>query len=142
MGDVSPTLLTIALALRSGEAAPAQKVAAKVADMLQKMETAVEPVFGPRGVAALVERSLLGAAASHPWLAEARNAHGPPKERVNLEQTLGLRTADEAGAAGSDILHAFHDVLVSLVGQALTWRLVGSTWSELLDGPPLGDVAP
>jgi hypothetical protein len=140
MDDV--TLLTAALARRAGEAAPAQRMADTVVDVLHKLETALEPVIGLRGVAALLERSLHGAAAHHAWLAEARDAFDTTKDLAPLVQILATRTPEESGAAGAEVLQAFHDLLVSLVGHSLTRRLVGGVWSELLGDPPLQDSTP
>lgn len=142
MCNVSTALLAAALVRRAGEAVPAQRTADAVAGVLHEMEAALEPVVGLRGVAALVERSLHGAATHHAWLAEARDAFDTTRDLARLTQAMGMRTPDEAGAAGATILQSFHDLLVSLVGHALTRRLVGGVWSELLGDQSLQEMTP
>lgn len=142
MSSVPPSPLAAALARRAGSDAHAQGMADTVIAVLRELELALGPVIGPRGVAALLDRSLHRAAGPHPWLAEARDVPGTEPDLQRLMHALAARPGDEIAAAGAEILQDLHDLLVSLVGQTLTRRLVGGVWSALLGDPPLQDTTP
>lgn len=143
MYEAPPPSLAAALSRRAGTSdAPAQNVAECVIAVLREIELALGPVIGPRGVAALLDRSLHRAAQPHPWLAEARDVRDATPDLQRLVRTLAARPVDDIVAAGAEILQAFHDLLVSLVGQPLTQRLVGRVWSRLLGDAPPQDTTP
>lgn len=142
MSSVPPDALVMALARRAGPEAPAQRMADTVVAVLREIELALGPVIGAGGVAALLDRSLHRAAEAHPWLAQARDEQGTAADLDRLLHTLAAQPGDAIAAAGARTLQAFHELLASLVGHALTQRLVGGVWSGLLGEPPLRDTTP
>lgn len=89
-------------------------------DAWREMVSALVPVIGERGVAALIERSIQVAARRFDWLAAASGGGG----LVALERVFAARTDADAQAAHEVLLAAFIDVLEHLVGRELACRLL------------------
>ena len=120
------------LALRLGPAAGVGEVAEVLADICREIDAALTPIIGSRGVAALHQRSLHLATASHPWLARLDPAALHTPQALPLEQPDPLLAA--AGAEA--FLQTFYDLLTTLIGAGLTERLLRSVWAHSLSGPP------
>lgn len=89
------------------------------------------PIIGPRGVAALGQRSLHLASVAHPWLA-ARQPGGPATlDSALLVSLLALRSREDAAAATDTFLRTFLELLTNLIGGSLTERLLRTVL-----GPP------
>ena len=56
-----------------------------------------------------------------------------------LQTALSQQTTAKALAANSELLHAFCDLLGTLVGSLLTERLLKPVWTKLPDGKPAQD---
>jgi len=56
-----------------------------------------------------------------------------------LRAALVQLTAAEAAAGGSAVFHSFHELLASLIGAALTDRLLSSVWTHSPQGSPAQD---
>ena len=110
------------------EGAGAARIASASADIWAAIDTALAPVIGPRGSAALYKRSLHLARVSHPLLAEACEAISHPGVYRALRKTLSKQTAADAAAAHAAMLRTFHDLLADLIGRSLTRRLLQSAW--------------
>jgi len=120
----------IRLALHSGAANGAGAVAsaAAVLDLWHQTARQLEPVIGARGVEVLFGRALHLTARHFSWL--PTSAHG--NSAVSLEALracLATRSATEASEAGETLLLTFSALLVGLVGDALTSRLLGASWA-------------
>ena len=96
--------------------ASSQDVAEAVAAAFRGIDQALLPIIGPRGVAALYKRSVHLARQAHPWL--PHSAEGVPTTMDLAALTVGLaqQTADDAAAAGVQLLQTFHGLLSSLFG--------------------------
>jgi DNA-binding GntR family transcriptional regulator len=58
-----------------------------------------------------------------------------------LKALLSRQTSADAASGGAAFLHAFHDLLSSLVGHSLTERLLRSVWIDFMgDVPPAQDL--
>ncbi|MES2717055.1 MAG: hypothetical protein V4795_14895 [Pseudomonadota bacterium] len=123
---------TAPLAHRIADDSTAAEIAAACAAIWLEVHAALSPIIGPRGVAALGQRSLHLASVEHPWLA-ARQPGGPAGLDAALLVALLAQASsnDEAAAAGSSFLQTFRALLSSLIGSSLTERLLRSVW-----GPP------
>ena len=122
------------LAYRLGSDADASQIAAAVGTLCDEIERALAPIVGRRGVEALFERSLQLAMALDAPATEGGGAgvvqlrqHGLQRHRVRA----GL---DRAAALAGAFLTEFQSLLASLVGPALTERLLRPVWP-----PPAGD---
>ena len=104
--------------------ADARAVAARALAHWQRVDAALSPVIGHGGVAALYRRSLFLVRAERPWLPGVHAGALDPVEFSELQAALALQTADAAEAANQALQRTFHDLLASLVGSALTERLL------------------
>jgi hypothetical protein len=125
-----------------GHDANAAQTAHALAATLQDIDAALAPIIGSRGVAALYQRSLHLAAKTHPWLA---GAHEPAQVAIGLAalQSVVVQQSDADAALGSNaLLQTFHQLLCSLIGPALTERLLRTVWDEASRGAPAQDTTP
>lgn len=132
--------LAAPLAYRLDDDATAAQIAAAFGVVWLELDTALGPIIGARGVAALGQRSLHLAVVVYPWL-EA-GAPGPPgatakPDAAVLMPLLAQRHSDEAAAAGSSVLQNFHQMLSKLIGLSLTERLLRHVWGPISD--PISD---
>jgi hypothetical protein len=102
----------------------ARAIAGRVLAEWQRVETALSPVIGRGGVAALFRRSLFLARAAHPWLPEDHAGALDPVEFTGLQAALALRPAADASAADKSLQRTFQELLASLIGDSLTERLL------------------
>jgi hypothetical protein len=123
---------TAPLAHRIADDSTAPEIATACGAIWLEVHAVLSPIMGPRGVAALGQRSLHLASAEHAWLA-ARQPGGPAGLDAALLVSLLAQGAssDDAAAAGSLFLQTFRALLSSLIGSSLTERLLRSVW-----GPP------
>lgn len=119
------------LAYRINDDSTAAEIAAACGTLWLEIVAALTPIIGPRGVAALGQRSLHLASAAHPWLAARQPAVPDTLEATWLVSLLAQRSRDDAAAAGSSFLQTFRALLSSLIGASLTEKLLRTVW-----GPP------
>ena len=117
--------ITAALGRRAGEGAGGAQVADAVEATWQQVETALTPIVGPMGVAALYKRSLHLAARSHAALAGVHDGSPSAVDLAALRSALTGQNAATAAAAGGALLQSFHDLFAGLVGDSLAQRLLG-----------------
>ena len=123
--------LAAPLSGRVQDESSAEQIAAACGALWLELDAALSPIIGPRGVAALIQRSLHLASAVHPWLS-ARQPGGPATlDAAALVSLLAQRSSDDAAAAAETFLQTFHGLLTSLIGGSLTERLLRAAW-----GPP------
>lgn len=130
------------LARRVGPAADAAQIAAAVFAIWAEIDDALTPILGPRGVAALYQRSLHLAALAHPGLAAPDEADPPAIGPAALKATLARRSSAAAAVAGNAFLQTFHDLLASLIGPSLSERLLRAAWENSSGTPPAQDTSP
>ena len=120
-------LIQHALGDGAAEGADANTVAVATARALRSLLEELEPLVGAEGVRALYARSLHLTRPSFGWLAPAKPE--PLSDLVaGLQEDLALRVPAEARRAGAAQLHTFADLLISLIGEPLTHRLLHSAW--------------
>lgn len=133
--------IAASLASRGGVAAAA--TAAQIADATvaawQAIDSALAPIIGQRGVAALYKRSLHLNRLLRPCLNAALETTEAPLGLASLKAALAQQSADDAAAIGGELLQTFHELLTTLVGPSLTERLLRSVWTGFLSGPPAQD---
>ena len=124
------------LGTMAAEGAGARQIADASVAMWAAIDTALAPVIGPRGSAALYKRSLHLARASHPLLVDAYRPDSQPGDFSGLRAVLSKQSASEAAAAHDAMLRTFHDLLADLIGRSLTRRLLQAAWepSSSADG--------
>ncbi len=92
----------------------------------QAIETALSPILGERGVASLYQRSLYLARVDYPWLTAASKTPPQTRDFVDLRAALSQQSNAHAAAANGALLETFYNLLTSLIGAALTDRLLDS----------------
>jgi len=141
---------------------PAPRDSAQIAEAVyaiwQDIETALHPIIGHGGVAALYSRSLSKVALVYPWLDQARlgqhgqGQHGQQDQHekksllsatdpLDLKAVLAKQDAQQAAAAGAELFRTFRELLASLIGPSLTDRLLHSVWSKTA-GPSSAQETP
>ena len=105
----------------------------------QQVDAALAPVIGQRGVTALYQRSLHLAGGTH---ASLRSLQAGGLDAMNLD-ALGAALAHldsaQAAAAGGALLVAFHGLVGSLIGAALSGQLLRGVWTQFFGGSPAQD---
>lgn len=123
----------------NGDAASAPGAAAAQGHW-RAIDAQLAGIIGPRGVAALYERSLEKAGVRHPWLAAAAtDADAAADPYAALQRVLAEQPAAQAQAASDQLLSAFKDLLTRLIGSALAERLLVEVWPTLHSGPAAQD---
>ena len=124
----SPTAAALAHTTATG----ADAAAAAACAVWLSVSAALSPIVGPHGVAALYKRSLYLTRGQHPSLNSVHDAAGGIEDFTALQQTLSSQSGEIAAAANSALHKTFYDLLSSLIGPALTERLL----RPVLDRPP------
>lgn len=108
----------------------------------QNIEQLLTPILGPRGVAALYQRSLHLTRATHPWLAQPAEIAQPAIDLMALRTLFEQQDRTAAAAAATALLQSFHDLLASLIGHPLTERLLGPVWAHSPGPTAAQDISP
>lgn len=119
----------------------AGSTAACVTALCEEICTALTPIVGPRGVAALYKRSLFLTSHAHPVL---RGLHENVQHGTDLSAltaTLMPLSETEAAQVGAALLSSFYELLASLIGPSLTERVLHSLWDCPLSDPPAMEPA-
>ncbi len=109
-------------------------VAESVLSSYRAITAALAPIIGRQGVGALQLRSVQLAQTRYPWIALGQLPTGTSVDLDALRAALVARPHDEAVPAGVAVLTSFCDLLTSLVGASLTWRLLDGVWPPLRGG--------
>lgn len=108
-------------------------VANAIANIWEEIDSALHPVIGKRGVAALFHRSLTITAKTYPWLPLPEH----PLQATDVTPLHAAFLLQELPAiikCSAMQLQTFHNLLAGLVGTSLTDRLLRSVSSNLFDG--------
>ena len=132
--------IAAALARRVAEGSDGAQIADAIFSAWQEIDAALSPILGQQGVAALYKRSLYLTAAAYPWLAGAFQGAHAAMDLTELKSIFAQQDGNNAAATGGALLQTFHELLASLVGPALTERLLRSVWEHLLSGAPAQDT--
>lgn|SRR5690348_5220361 len=119
--------------------------AAQAADLAvatwRKIDDALWPIIGHVGMAALFKRSLYLARAEQPALTAMADAEIAPGDFTLLREVLAQQSGvDAAVAVQGVLLKIFLDLLTSLIGAALTERLLRSVWNKPSSGEAVQDT--
>ena len=130
MNEQPPDFIAAFLADAVASGASATQLADTICVTCNDLETALAPVIGKRGVAALYRRSLHLASRVHSGLVAAHA--GPPlvMDIDVLRAALARQSAGDTAASGLLVLKTFHELLVALIGASLTERLLRSVWAR------------
>ena len=118
------------------------RIAAGVVELCTGVASALTPIVGPRGVAALYKRSLHLASQEHASLRGLQEQVQSEMELAPLRERLATLTDADAALVGGALLVTFYELLGSLVGPSLTERLLRSLWDRPLSDPPASETSP
>ncbi len=88
------------------------------------VDACLSTTLGPKAVTALYYRSLYLTRIDHPWLVAAYEGGSSADVFQSLKNTVLRQTVDHANAALSALMHVFRRLLVGLLGEPLTERLL------------------
>lgn len=106
------------------------EVAGDLVAGFEEIASALGPIIGSRGVAALISRSVHLAGLRHPWLNAGSKPSLQPGDYVALTQAIVQREVQDAALGGSDLLHTFRTLLSTLIGRSLTENLLRPAWKR------------
>ncbi|MBU2642217.1 MAG: hypothetical protein Q8K57_19020 [Thiobacillus sp.] len=115
-----------------------EKVADAAMNVWEKLATEIISVVGEDGFNSLYERSVFLAQRTFPWLAAHSLSPQSDHRFAELKIRLAEQTPVEARVANILLLITFTDILTSLIGEALTTRILRSAWGseEFMAGHP------
>jgi hypothetical protein len=114
----------------AGVQADATLLGAAAVALCERLSGQLVPLLGEAGVAALNARSLHLSKSEFPWLALARDAEPTDPPFTQLRVCLGRQTPEAAIEAASAFIAIFCGLLTSLIGDAMTRRLLRDAWPE------------
>ena len=118
------------LAKDSGTGPDSATIADAAVSLCERLRRELVPLLGEGGVAALYARSLHLTKSEFPWLALARGAEPADAPFMQLRVCLG-RQADAIAIEGaSAFIATFCGLLISLIGDAMTSRLLREAWPD------------
>lgn len=124
----------------------ANEDAARIADAMlatwRDIEAALTPIVGRLGVAALYKRSLYLASSGHPWLSALGSGDPATMDLAALKSVVAQQAGADAALGASAFLQTFQQLLSSLVGPALTERLLRSVRADSPGDHPAQDTSP
>jgi hypothetical protein len=123
------------------QGADSAQVAESVATAWRAIEAALAPIIGPRGVAALLHRSLHLSAQVHPWLARPGDGEPASPDVAALKAVLTGQSRAVAAAGGALLLRTFCEALATLIGPSLTDRLLRPVLASSSSAATLQDLA-
>lgn len=91
-------------------------------------------MIGRKCVASLFHRSLFLTRRAHPWPANAYAGMQSPTDFSVLKSVLMKQDVAAVAAGGGAFLHAFYQMLMSLIGSAVTEQLLRAPWEHYLSG--------
>lgn len=135
--DANGSLLAEPVSFRPDSA----DAASAVVQTWRRVEAGLRPVLGQRGVAALFARCVHLVRPTHPCLEGLRDSAAAAINFDAFESVLSQRPVLEIVEAGELLLQTLHALLVSLVGTALTDRLLAGV-SVPLPGESISQELP
>lgn len=125
-----------ALARTVSGAATSNAIAEATVNALRLLHAELASLIGSRAAGALYVRSVHLTRPLFPWLSQV--VETPDALFSTLHSDLCARHANEARQAGAGLLRTFADLLVTLIGEPLTHRLLRSAWALPADDEPSG----
>jgi hypothetical protein len=116
------------LAHHAGDTPEAITVAEATLSIWHQMAARLEPVIGAQGVDVLFRRSLHLTISDFPTLAISGDQGGSAALLASLKANLESLNTDVTSEASYTLLATFTELLITLIGESLTVRLLDSIW--------------
>lgn len=117
-------------------------IANAITEMLQEMNTALVPIIGRKGVAALHRRSFFICAGTNSFLAQHLESLVISMDLIQLKSLLASQNQAEAKQFGELLLTTAFELLASLIGPSLSTRLLFDVWNKSSSAPSAQESAP
>lgn len=127
-------IAAILLERAASDASP-EDIADAVIAILEEIRSALSPIVGTRGVAALLARSLHLVAVANPWLTVPPGDAQMVFEIAAVRTSLAAQGCHKAAEAGGELLQTFRHLLTTFIGPSLTDQLLRSAWVPFSGGP-------
>lgn len=101
--------------------------------LLLPLSQSLEIIIGRNGFKALLDWSVHATAKQYAWLVLADDSSDRFSGPEGLASVLGQQDANEARQAMVLLLATLLELLVTLIGQALTLKLLSSSWGSAFD---------
>lgn len=115
---------------RAGGASDATMIAEAAVDTWSQIAERLAPVIGTKGVDVLLNRSLHLTSVAFPCLATVGNREDGVDQIAGLRARLAGCNPDITAEASYALLANFTELLTTLIGEPLTWRLLSPVWSS------------
>lgn len=122
-------IITRTLVLRAGDATDAQAIAKAAVSTWHDATLRLAPVIGGQGVDVLLRRSLHVAGQTFPCLVTAGHVGNNTELLASLQVRLARCEAAVAIEASDALLVTFTELLISLIGESLSGRLLAPIWA-------------
>lgn len=122
--DAESNTIASALSRLATNKAGADRVAALAAEKMHAIHLALAPIIGDRGVSALYRRSLFLISRDAPWANALHDEDSAGNDYATLQSAITQQSADDALRITEALFTTLYTVLVSLIGAALTERLL------------------
>ena len=101
--------------------------------MLLPLSNNLTVIIGHNGFKALFDRGMHAAGKKHPWLVTAEDSSDRLSSPESLKAALCKQEPGEAIQATALLFSTLLDLLVALIGQALTLKLLSASWGIAFD---------
>jgi hypothetical protein len=128
--------VSVTLAERSGKNPDAIQIADATIAVWYEITMPLKAIIGRQGVAALYNRSVALAARAYPWLASSRIGDDHSVDLDRLQSVIARQNIDDAAKGACQLLETFYNVLVSLIGPALSEQLLASVREKSASSRP------
>jgi len=108
--------------------------------MLLPLAKNLTVIIGHNGFKALFDRSLHTAGKKYPWLVAAEDSSDRLSGPESLKVALCEQEPHEASQATALLFSTLLDLLVALIGQALTLKLLSASWGIAFDQAAQGST--
>lgn len=134
--------IVASLARSVGPNADVVRIAEAIVSILQAMDAALTPIIGRQGVVAMYRRSLHLCVSAHPQLTGVHDSEEGALDLIALKSALVQQSEVDALFFGEVLLTTFYELLTTLIGPALTARLLCGVWEPSLSDTPSQENSP
>lgn len=120
------------LAYYAGDIADASAIAEATLSIWHQVSARLLPVIGARGVDVLLNRSLYLTGTVSPLLAKSVDQGDRVTVLANIKTRLAASQTNTAAEASYTLFTTFSELLISMIGESLTERLLDAVWSSPL----------
>lgn len=121
--------IRITLAHRAGGAPDVHALAEATISTWRQVDSLLAPVIGTHGVDVIFRRALYLTSKTFPWLAFSEECRDSSVLLASLKAHLENQCAVDVAEAGCTLLACFTELLTTLIGEALTERVMGQVWA-------------